>query len=77
VDSTGGPVTVTLPTSIAVGQRHGVKDYGSGGLGFSGTNPVYVDPGTNNIDGVPGPRLLEEGEGLNLIGNGIDWGVIV
>lgn len=76
VDSTGGDVNVTLPYPTS-GERHGVKDYGATGLGYSSVNPVTVDPGVYYIDGVAGPYLLNNNEGLNFVGTGTDWIVIV
>lgn len=76
VDSTAAPVAVTLPPPTS-GERHSLKDYGATGLGYSATNPVTVDPNGVNIDGVAGPYLLANNEGLNLVGTGTDWSVIV
>ena len=77
VDSTSGQVTATLPASHLAGERHSIKDYGNTGLGYSNINPVWVDPGASKIDGDTGPYLMDNNEGLNLISNGSDWGVVV
>ena len=76
VDSSSGQVTVTLPAP-QVGLRHSIKDFGPTGAGYSNINPVFVDPGATLIDGSPGPKLLSNNEGLNLISNGAHWGTVV
>lgn len=76
VDSSAGPVEVTLPAVPSAGLRFDIKDYGPTGAGFTTTNAVTINPNGNNIDGDPSIRtLVSDGDAFTLISNGSDWGI--
>jgi hypothetical protein len=54
-DTTGGPFTVTLPTTPAVGDLVGFVDYAGTFL----SNPLALDPGAENIMGLAEPMNLD------------------
>ena len=75
VDSSSNPVILTLPDPSSLGCRFDVKDYGPDGFGYTSVNPVYLDPGTGNIDGEGGLFLLgpDDGASIRILGVGPDW----
>lgn len=75
VDSTAAPVEITLPAAPTSGVRFIIKDYGATGLGNTSVNAVTVNPGANNIDGLPGPFLYgpSDGDSHTFVSNGSDW----
>jgi hypothetical protein len=56
VDSTGGPITITLPAAAPTGQRYYIKDK----FGTTDTNPIVVSATPNQIDNASSFMLTVE-----------------
>lgn len=73
VDTTGGPVTITLPASHTVGDWFTVKDAG----GAAATNAITVDPAdADTIDGAATYSIASNYEAITVISNGTNWFII-
>lgn len=74
VDTTAGPITVTLPSPHTVGQFYEIKDVGSAGVGNASANNITIDPNGSNLDGLATDRVVNvDGEALIVASDGTDW----
>lgn len=76
VDSSAGPVDVSLPSSHTPGRRFTVKDFGATGSGYTTVNLVRIVPtGGALFEGASGAHsLTQDKESATMIGNGTNWG---
>ncbi len=77
VDTSGGNVTVTLPSSPTIGQWHKIKDY----LGNAYINNITIDGNGANIEqfsAAPSSTLLltQNYDAVELVFNGTFWSIV-
>ena len=74
VDSSAGPITVTLPdiTTVEVGQEFCIKDE----IGQAGVNAITIDGNGALIDGQSTFVLSASREGIKCISRGTFWSII-
>jgi hypothetical protein len=68
VDTSGGPVTVTLPSSPVTGQAYKIKDSGN-----ALTNAVTIGGNANNIDGAATASINTDYGALEVVYDGTEW----
>lgn len=74
VDSSAGPITVTLPdiTTVEVGQEFCIKDE----IGQAGVNAITIDGNGALIDGENDFQLVAPRESIKCISRGSFWSII-
>lgn len=74
VDSTSGPVTITLPTAVGIaGRGYEIKDW----KGTSPANNITIDPtGSETIDGVATKVLTNSYQSYTIRSDGANWGIV-
>jgi hypothetical protein len=73
VDSTGGPVTITLPLSPTLDTRFEIKDK----LGISNSNPIYISPsGIELIDTASTATIASPFQSIAVVYDGFDWFIV-
>lgn len=71
VDTTSGPITITLPTPTATGETYLVED-----AGLAGVTNITVDGGGNNIDGNSTFVISTNFSGIKVVWTGTFWKII-
>jgi hypothetical protein len=71
-NSTGGPITINLPSSPNEGDVYQVKDSN----GTAVTNNITVNGSGHNLDGSPNYVMSVDYESLDLVFNGSQWSVL-
>jgi hypothetical protein len=70
VDSTAGPVTITLPTAVGIGGRcYRIKDAG----GQAGVNNITINTNGGNIDGNATKTMIIGYQGYDVCSNNSNW----
>ena len=72
VDSTGGPVTITLPAIFPIGQRYYIKDK----FGTTGTNPILINAAPKLIDNAGSFTLTVKKQSVLAHSDGTNWYIL-
>lgn len=73
VDTTGGPVTITLPASHIAGKEYFIKDkFGTASI----SNVIIVSQDGDTFDLLPSISLTTDYQGYMVVSDGTDWWVV-
>lgn len=71
-DSTGGPITLTLPTMLVVGKRYYIKDK----FGTTDINPIVISASPNTLDGQTSFTLTVDKQSITPHCDGTNWYIL-